>query len=144
MRTVINKGTFKFTVNRVFTKVITHCKDSIRDGQPGSWINENIISAYVDLHKRGYANSAEAWSDGVLVGGLYGVRLGNLFFGESMFSLVSNASKFAFISYINLLRQEGVTLVDCQVYTSHLSTLGARMITREEFLKKLDEDLLVV
>ena len=137
MRTVINKGSFKFTINRAFGEVIRHCKESLRDGKPGSWINEELIEAYTQLHQLGYAHSAEAWSNGQLVGGLYGIRQGNIFFGESMFSKVSNASKFALIQYIQLLKQEGVSLIDCQFYTSHLESLGATMITRKKFLLHL-------
>jgi leucyl/phenylalanyl-tRNA--protein transferase len=91
-------------------------------------------NAYINLHRHGYAHSAEAWKDGELAGGLYGIRLGKVFFGESMFSRVSNASKFAFIHYVQQLQSEGVQLIDCQVYTAHLESLGARMIPREDFL----------
>ena len=134
MRTVLNKGDFKFTINRRFEEVIRNCKNALRYGEPGSWINDEIISSYLQLHEMGYAHSAEAWRDGKLVGGLYGVRLGKIFFGESMFSNESNASKFAFIHYVDLLKREGVSLIDCQVYTQHLETLGARMIVRDEFI----------
>jgi leucyl/phenylalanyl-tRNA--protein transferase len=96
-----------------------------------------VRSAYIRLHEEGYAHSAEAWLDGRLVGGLYGIRMGRAFFGESMFSKESNASKYAFIQYVRLLRAEGVELIDCQVYTEHLESLGARMIPRSEFIKKL-------
>ena len=137
MRNVINSGRFKFTVNRAFSQVILNCKNRLRHGKPGSWINNEIIASYTELHALGYAHSAEAWTAGKLVGGLYGVRLGKLFFGESMFSNESNASKFAFINYVDLLKQEGVILIDCQMYTAHLESLGAKMIAREEFLQQL-------
>ena len=91
-----------------------------RAGQDGTWINEDVIKAYTTLHYQGLAHSAEVWQGEQLVGGLYGVRLNNLFFGESMFSLLSNASKYAFISYVQQLIKEGVILIDCQVYTQHL------------------------
>ena len=90
-----------------------------------------------ELHELGFAHSAETWRDGELVGGLYGIRIGHVFFGESMFSLVPNASKFAFIQYVTQLKLEGVTLIDCQVYTQHLESMGAEMISREKFINSL-------
>jgi leucyl/phenylalanyl-tRNA--protein transferase len=102
-------------------------------GQDSTWITPEVEHAYKNLHSLGYAHSAEAWLDDNLVGGLYGIRLGKVFFGESMFSHENNASKFAFISYVKQLKLEGVELIDCQVYTPHLETLGARMIPRKEF-----------
>ncbi len=137
MRTVLNNGKFSFTVNKAFTEVIKNCKTVIRKDQPGTWISDAIIAAYTSLHLKGYAHSAEAWKNGELVGGLYGIRLGKVFFGESMFSNQSNASKFAFIKYVKYLQKQQVQLIDCQVYTSHLQTLGARMIERENFLQLL-------
>ena len=95
--------------------------------------------AYIKLHELGYAHSAEAWKDGELVGGLYGIRLGKVFFGESMFSKISNASRFAFIKYVQQLRQEGFELVDCQVYTAYLESLGAKMINRKDFITRLGD-----
>jgi leucyl/phenylalanyl-tRNA--protein transferase len=103
--------------------------------QDGTWITEEMRNAYTDLHLAGYAHSAEVRLNGELVGGLYGIRMGKMFFGESMFSKYSNASKYAFIQYVQLLKAEGVELIDCQVYTAHLESLGARMIPRSEFLK---------
>ncbi len=137
MRTVLSNGKFSFTVNSAFTEVIKNCKTVNRKNQPGTWISDAIIAAYTSLHLKGFAHSAEAWKNGELVGGLYGIRLGNLFFGESMFSNQSNASKFAFIKYVKYLQKQQVQLIDCQVYTSHLQTLGARMIERENFLQLL-------
>jgi leucyl/phenylalanyl-tRNA--protein transferase len=97
-----------------------------------------MINAYVDLHKEGMAHSAETWMDGKLVGGLYGVKVGRVFCGESMFSHVSNASKFAFIKYVqDVLIPEGIELIDCQVHTPHLESLGAEMIPRDQFVKYL-------
>ena len=95
--------------------------------------------AYTELHRLGFAQSAEVWLNDELAGGLYGIRMGNFFFGESMFSRVSNASKFAFIKYIKGLEKRGVSLIDCQVYTEHLESLGARMIPRQEFIEYLKE-----
>ena len=139
MRQVIRKQSFRFTTDRAFTDVIKNCRAATRKGQDGTWINEDIISAYCRLHELGYAHSAEAWVNDELVGGLYGIRIGNAFFGESMFSKVSNASKFAFINYVQHLCEDGVELIDCQVYTEHLESLGARMIPRTLFLQKLSE-----
>jgi len=133
MRTVLQNGKFRFTINRAFAGVIQHCKVVTRKGQDGTWISPAMQQAYTTLHELGYAHSAETWLDGKLVGGLYGIRLGNLFFGESMFSLHSNASKFAFIKYVQQLQKENVQLIDCQLHTNHLESLGARMIPREIF-----------
>jgi leucyl/phenylalanyl-tRNA--protein transferase len=142
MQQLIKRETFKFTIDRAFTEVISHCKTVPRRGQDGTWITEDVREAYTRLHKAGYAHSAEVWQGNELVGGLYGVRLGKVFFGESMFSKVSNASKYAFISYVQHLKTEDVQLIDCQVYTAHLESLGARMMPRQVFvqmLKKLIE-----
>ena len=138
MRTVINSGLFSFTINKAFDEVIKNCKTVYRKNQPGTWISDAIIKAYSALHVQGYAHSAEAWSKGELVGGLYGIRLGKVFFGESMFNKQSNASKFAFIKYVQYLNKQDVQLIDCQVYTSHLQSLGAKMIERDYFLQLLN------
>lgn len=137
MKTVLQNGRFRFTINKAFEKVIQHCKAVTRPGQEGTWISPAMQKAYTRLHELGYAHSAEAWQNGELVGGLYGIRLGNMFFGESMFSLQPNASKFAFTNYVRQLQKEHIKLIDCQVYTSHLETLGARMIPRELFMQFL-------
>ena len=137
MRTVCNSGRFKFTVNKSFEDVINSCRNIVRKEQPGTWLSKDIIEAYTRLHIQGYAHSAEAWHNGELVGGLYGVLLGKVFFGESMFSKESNASKFAFIQYVQHLQKQGIELIDCQVYTAHLESLGARMIERTQFSKLL-------
>ena len=141
MQTVLNNGTFRFTTNRAFSMVIQQCKTAYRKEQEGTWITPDILEAYTKLHELGFAHSAEAWHNGELVGGLYGIRMGNIFFGESMFSKQSNASKFAFIHYVRLLQKEKVTLIDCQVYSSHLESLGAKMISREKFINLLSENL---
>ena len=114
--------------------MISQCKAITRRGQDGTWITEEMRNAYNDLHFAGYAHSAEVRLNGELVGGLYGVRLGKVFYGESMFSRYSNASKYAFIKYVEQLKSEGVELIDCQVYTAHLESLGARMIPRSQFI----------
>ena len=140
MRNVFNKHSFKFTVDKAFTQVIHNCRISKRTGEPGTWISEDIENAYFELFKKGLAHSAEAWQNNELVGGLYGVLLGKVFFGESMFANKSNASKFAFINWVNTLKRNRIELIDCQVYTNHLKSLGAEFIPRKEFnllLKKL-------
>jgi leucyl/phenylalanyl-tRNA--protein transferase len=134
MRQLLKKNEFELRVNTAFEEVIAHCRNAERKGQDGTWISDAIINSYTALHMLGYAHSAETWHNGKLVGGLYGIRMGNVFFGESMFSTESNASKFAFIKWVERLKDEGVVLIDCQVYTEHLESLGARMIPREAFL----------
>jgi leucyl/phenylalanyl-tRNA--protein transferase len=141
MRQVINKGVFEFRVDSAFEEVIYNCGNVERKGMDGTWISDDIMESYTGLHELGYAHSAEAWQDGALVGGLYGVRLGDIFFGESMFSHVSNASKFAFINWVELLREQGIRLIDCQVHTPHLESLGARMIPRDQFIGMLREHI---
>ena len=137
MMQLLKRHAFTFTINKAFTEVINNCKNISRHGQDGTWITDEIKEAYTRLHEAGYAHSAEVWLDGELVGGLYGVRMGKIFFGESMFSKVSNASKYAFISYVNQIKKEGVELIDCQVYTEHLESLGARMMARSSFIQVL-------
>jgi len=121
--------------------VIRNCRNIARAGMDGSWITDDVEAAYIAMHRKGYAYSAEAWHDGVLAGGLYGIMLGNVFFGESMFSKKNNASKFAFIKWVEMLRQQGITVIDCQVYTSHLESLGAQMIPRAEFINLLSRHI---
>ena len=137
MKQLIKKEEFQFTINKAFEEVINNCKTIDRKGQEGTWITNEVKKAYILLHKKGIAHSAEVWKDGVLAGGLYGIRLGKVFFGESMFSKQSNASKYAFIKYSEYLKEEGVEIIDCQVYTEHLESLGARMIPRKEFISLL-------
>ena len=141
MKQLLNREAFDFKVNTAFKDVVTNCKITIRKEQDGTWINENIIESYTKLHLQGFAHSAEAWCNGKLVGGLYGIKMGNIFFGESMFSHQSNASKYAFIKFAEKLKQEGVVLIDCQVYTEHLESLGARMILRDDFMKIIKENI---
>jgi leucyl/phenylalanyl-tRNA--protein transferase len=138
MKPLLNQDKFRFTINRAFTRVIDNCKKIERKDQDGTWINEDVKLAYTQLHEMGIAHSAEAWLNGELVGGLYGIKIGKVFFGESMFAKQSNASKFAFIKYIQQLKREGIELIDCQVYTEHLESLGAKMIMREQFMQLLE------
>jgi len=137
MQRLLKKNAFDFSINTAFGLVVSECKKIKRRGQKGTWITDEVENAYNRLHGLGFGMSAEAWSHNELVGGLYGIKLGNIFFGESMFSKRTNASKFAFIKFVEHLRSEGVALIDCQVYTEHLESLGARMISRNEFLKYL-------
>ena len=137
MKTVLQNGKYRFTTNRAFTQVIQNCKTVTRKGQDGTWISPAMQQAYILLHQLGHAHSVETWQDGELVGGLYGIRLGQVFFGESMFSLKPNASKFAFINYVQQLQKEKVQLIDCQLHTNHLESLGARMIPRKLFVETI-------
>jgi leucyl/phenylalanyl-tRNA---protein transferase len=139
MQQLLKKNSFDFTINKAFEEVILQCKKSFRKGQDSTWITDAVKDAYIHMHQLGYAHSAEAWLNGELVGGLYGIRLGKVYYGESMFSLVSNASKYAFIKYVQQLIKEDVTLIDCQVHTPHLESLGAGMISREEFISLLQK-----
>jgi len=130
---LLNRQAFTFTTNQAFAQVLGECKKIIRPGQDGTWITNEVEKAYTSLFQLGYACSAEVWKDGELVGGLYGIRIGKVFFGESMFSKVSNASRYAFACYLQVLQDDGVELIDCQVYTPYLESMGAKMITGKEF-----------
>lgn len=140
VRKLEKKNTFRFTINQDFSGVISNCKKINREGQQGTWITDEMEKAYLKLHELGHAHCAEAWEREELVGGVYGIRIGNIFCGESMFSKVSNASRFAFIKYVQHLEKEGLKLVDCQVYTEYLESMGGRMIAREEFLRLLAQE----
>lgn len=139
MKQLLKRNTFEFTINKAFNEVTNNCKTIPRGGQSGTWITDEVKNAYIGLHKLGYAHSAEAWIGNELAGGLYGIRMGKVFFGESMFSNTSNASKYAFIKYVQELQLEDVKLIDCQVYTEHLESLGARLIERNNFIEFLKE-----
>jgi len=136
MNQVLRNNDFEVTINKDFSQVIKECSKAKRDGQSGTWITQSMIDAYTELHKLGYAKSVEVWNNDELVGGLYGLDLGNnIFCGESMFSKESNASKVAFITFI---QNSNYKLIDCQVYTSHLESLGAEDISRKEFLNLIN------
>lgn len=137
MKQVLKHKQFAITRNQNFKAVITQCRKTFRPGQDGTWIGREVVDAYVELHRMGIAVSYEAWQQDELVGGFYGLHIGQVFFGESMFSHVSNASKAAFITGVQQMTAEGLKLIDCQVYTPHLESLGARMIERGEFLRLL-------
>jgi leucyl/phenylalanyl-tRNA--protein transferase len=131
------------TYDQAFTEVIGHCGQVPRHGQDGTWLNEEMKSAYMELNQQDYAHSAEAWQDGKLIGGLYGVTLGGVFFGESMFSLIPGASKAIFAALVPRLERAGYRLIDCQIYTEHLARFGAVEWPREQFLSTLKKELMV-
>lgn len=136
MKQVLKKKNFIITENEAFDEVIFNCKHIIRKDDFGTWITDDMEQAYMQLHRKGIAKSIEIWEKGQLIGGLYGIDLGNgVFCGESMFSLVANASKIAFIYLVKSSRYK---LIDCQVYNNHLASLGAREISRKEFLSFLN------
>lgn len=139
MRQLFNQQKFKVTYNTHFKDVITACSEIERPDQDGTWITSQMIDAYTELNHQGVATSVEVWQDNLLVGGLYGIYLKDkhLFCGESMFTKVSNASKYGFISLVRKLESEGVKLIDCQMHTNHLERLGAKEISRESFLEFL-------
>lgn len=136
MRKVLRDETFSFTENQAFDQVIQNCRIIKRKGQKGSWITDEMMNAYIELHRMGLAKSVEVWQNGELVGGFYGVEGKRIFCGESMFSKVSNASKAGFIQFVQKY-QDRYELIDCQVYTEHLESLGAREIPAVEFLNYL-------
>ena len=139
MEKVLRRGDFTITFDQDFPGVIAACSQVDRPGQGGTWITADMIIGYTELHRLGYAHSAEAYFEGKLAGGCYGIRLGNVFFGESMFSRKPNASKAAFLTLARRLFDEGVRFIDCQVYTRHMESLGGREISRKEFITLLRE-----
>ncbi|MEZ4800787.1 MAG: leucyl/phenylalanyl-tRNA--protein transferase [Flavobacteriales bacterium] len=139
MRNILNRGEYTFTLDKDFKGVMEGCREGERVGQ--TWIHDEVIQAYTKLHELGLAHSVEVWKGKELVGGLYGVALGHIFFGESMFSRMSNASKFGFIHLCKLLGSQGWKMIDCQIYNEHLGSLGAREIPRQEFLNILKVEL---
>jgi leucyl/phenylalanyl-tRNA--protein transferase len=137
LRRTMKRGTFRLTLDTAFTDVMVACATVPRPGQDGTWITPGMVEAYSELHRRGVAHSVEAWKGDTLAGGLYGLSLGAVFFGESMFSRETDASKVAFVALVEQLGRWGIPLVDCQVYTEHLESLGAREWPRREFLAAL-------
>ena len=140
-RRVLRSGKFTVTFDKCFSDVISYCANVPREGQESSWIIGDIEAAYIDLHEEGYAHSVEVYLDGKLVGGLYGLAMGKAFFGESMFSLVSNASKVAFKALSDVLGRRGYDFIDCQMKTDHMIGLGAQVVERDLFLDELHEAL---
>lgn len=133
----LRSGQFQVTMDQAFEAVVRACS-APRKGSEGTWITSDIIAAYTVMHQRGYAHSVECWQDGELAGGLYGIALGKLFFGESMFSRATDASKVAFVHLVRQLQSQGCPLVDCQVMNPHLARLGATMIPRSDFRRWLN------
>ncbi len=138
MRKVLRTNRFEVTKNSCFERVLNSCASMKRVGQQGTWITEDMKKAYLKLHEKGFAISYEVWENGDLVGGLYGIGLKKVFCGESMFSTVTNASKVAFIYLAQELQQKKYTLIDCQLYTEHLASMGAEEIPRDRFIEMLE------
>ena len=138
LRKTIRKKTFKLSYNQAFPQVMQYCA-APREKEPGTWINEEMFLAYTQLHQQGIAHSFEAWFDDELVGGLYGIAIGQVFFGESMFHRKTDASKVAFCSLVQQLAEWGYQLIDCQVHTDHLTSLGAEEIKRDHFSRLLKQ-----
>lgn len=141
MRPILNQNKFIITFDTAFRQVIRQCQQTRRRGQGGTWITEEMLEAYCHLHQLGYAHSVEVWHNDNLVGGLYGLSLGSIFFGESMFSHVSNASKAGFITLVRHLQQHKFSLIDCQVHTPHLERLGAESVPRSQYMQLLASGL---
>ncbi len=141
LRQTIRKGTYAVTFDTAFEQVIRSCAGARRKGENGTWITEEMIAAYCGLHDAGFAHSVETWHNGELAGGLYGVMLGRAFFGESMFSLRSDASKVALERLAGRLIELGFMFIDCQMTTNHLLSLGARQVPRSEFMNLLKKAL---
>lgn len=141
MRPIFNQRKFSYTLDTDFRAVITHCQQQRRRGQHGTWITEEMLEAFCYMHELGYAHSVEVWQTGKLVGGLYGVSLGSIFFGESMFTSVSNASKAGFITLVHELKKRNFSLIDSQVHTHHLESMGAREIPRKSYMHILKRAL---
>ena len=137
----IRKNTFKITMDQAFSEVITECADIRVEQDEGTWITNEMKSAYVRLHELGYAHSVECWQEGKLAGGLYGVSLGTVFFGESMFSRVSNSSKTALATLARILTEWKFDMIDCQITTSHLLSLGAQQVAGREFYTRLQKNV---
>lgn len=141
MYKLLHQSHFEFRLNFSFETVLENCATIKRNNQQGSWITSGIQQAYLQLFKLGFGWSAETWFDDELVGGIYGVKLGNVYFGESMFSVKSNASKFALFHLVELMKKQGAVLLDCQVYSPHLASLGARTIPRKQYLDILTRNI---
>lgn len=137
----IRKGTFRVSVDDAFERVIKECARVRQENMEGTWIVDDMVEAYCQLHESGFAHSVEAWEGDRLAGGLYGVSLGKSFFGESMFTRVSNASKVALVALVKSLQHQNFAMIDCQIPTGHLSRFGARKIPREQYLDELNQSL---
>ena len=136
MRKILRDEVFTFTENKCFPEVMKQCKDTFRKDQDGTWISDELINSFIILHKYGIAKSIEVWQNDELVGGFYGIQIGKVFCGESMFAKVSNASKAGFIHFVQS-QGENLELMDCQIHSEHLESLGATMISKKHYLKIL-------
>lgn len=141
LKKTINKQLFDIKFNTAFEAVMQACSQASRPNQDGTWITQNMVKAYYKLHEMGYAQSAEAWQDGKLVGGCYGIKIGQIFFGESMFHHVNDASKVAFVHLVQHLQASNVILIDCQMNTAHLARFGAQEIDRTIFEQHLQQGI---
>ena len=141
MKKIIERGVYEIAVNRDFTGVIKGCAEAERPGQNGTWITGDIIEAYTEMHRLGWALAAGAYLNGELAGGCYGIRIGSVFFGESMFSRKPNASKAAFLHLAQTLFADGAAFIDCQIPTDHLFSLGGEIMSRDDFIKLLKKTL---
>ncbi len=140
MRPYFNQKKYSVSYNQAFESVIKACASLDRPQQMGTWINKDMIDSYISLHQQGYAHSVEVWRDDELVGGLYGIGLGDIFYGESMFTHATNASKFGFITLCRKLEEIGIKLIDCQQETNHLISLGAEQMPKEEFWQYISDN----
>ena len=138
MRKIMRDEVFTFTENKDFREVIEACKNTFRKNQEGTWLSEELVSSIMQLHEAGIAKSIEVWQNEKLVGGFYGMQIGKVFCGESMFTKVSNASKAGFIHFIQS-QKENLDLIDCQIHSEHLESLGAAMISKKDYLKILKQ-----
>ena len=141
LKKVIRQEIYRITMDTAFEQVISACANTRRDIDAGTWITDEMKGAYCRMHERGYAHSVEAWHEGKLVGGLYGISLGLAFFGESMFSIMSNASKVCLVCLVQFMKERHFTFIDCQVATDHLLRMGARSIPRATFISQLNQSL---
>lgn len=142
MRNILNREEYSVTYDADFPQVMHNCKQIFRPGQGGTWISPDMMDAYIELHDMGYAHSIEVWEGDEMVGGLYGIIIGKIFYGESMFAKKSNASKVGFIHLVRRLETLGFEIIDCQQETPHLTSLGARLIDRETFMRHLQKNAL--
>lgn len=138
---ILRRGRFSFSLDTAFERVISSCADVPRPGASGTWIVPEMIAAYCNLHRLGFAHSMEVWEEGELVGGVYGLALGRAFFGESMFFLRPEASKAGLVTLVRALERSGFSLIDCQQTTAHMTRFGGFEVSRQEFLRRLDEAL---